>query len=251
MSIDGVGTPAAIGAFHANAAAVAGSMMKLATGSRIPRASADPAGLIASEGLRAELASLEGERRSLDRADALAFAADGALAEISGLLGDAHAADVAMANTGAMSAPERDAYRMEIDSALQTAQRIAGTATFNGERLFDGRVVLSAGGDSYTIGSPAMPSPAPGGGDAITDAIGAVSTLRGSLGSFQKHGIQARINTNASEYAGVAAANSAIRDTDFAAETATLARARVLERSSLLALGVGSHPAGAFLDAIA
>src|SRR5262245_11641775 len=104
--------------------AVASSMEKLATGSRINRGADDPAGLISSEDLRGALASLDAESRGMERADAVAQVADGALAEVSDLLSDAHAAEVAMANTGGMSRAERDARQMEIDWARQSADRI-------------------------------------------------------------------------------------------------------------------------------
>jgi flagellin len=82
---------------------VSSSLQKMATGSRINRGADDPAGLISSEQLSAALASLDAESSGMDRADAVANVADGALSEVSGLLSDANAAAVANANTGGMS----------------------------------------------------------------------------------------------------------------------------------------------------
>src|SRR5688572_8933966 len=83
--------------------AVASSMEKLATGLRINRGADDPAGLIASEDLRAALKMLDAETRAMERTDMVANVADGALGEMSELLSNANAAEVATANSGGLS----------------------------------------------------------------------------------------------------------------------------------------------------
>jgi flagellin len=246
---------------------VAASMQKLATGSRINRGADDPAGLITSESLAAALASLDAESQGMQRTDAVANVADGALAEVSGLLSDANAATVANANTAGMSRAERDANQMEIDSALQSVDRIAGTTTFNGQRVLDGSMTLSAGGASVAITSvstgdigqvaiggvqhtlsDAMSGGSldPAKGDAqgaqssIAAAISQVATLRGQIGAFQKDTIGPLMRSNAAAVENTAAANSSIRDTDYAAEAANLAREQVLQRSGLSVLALAN-----------
>jgi flagellin len=204
---------------------VASSMEKLATGSRINRGADDPAGLISSEDLRAALASLDAESRGMERTDAVANVADGALAEVSELLSDANAAEVAMANKGGMSRAERDAHQMEIDSARQSAERIVATTRFNGERVLGGNTTLSAGGESIKIERIDT-------GD-LGAAMSQVATLRGKIGAFQKNVIGSQQRSNAAAIENTAAAYSAIRDTDYAAETAALSRGQLLQRSTL------------------
>ena len=213
------------------------SLVKLATGSRINRAADDPAGLITSENLRAALAAIESESRAHERTDAVANVADGALAEVSGLLNDANAAAVAGANSAGLSQAERDGYQLEIDSARQSIERIVSTTEFIGQRLFDGGVTLSSGDASVAIPSIAAPDATQ---DSIAAAIAHVSTARAQIGAFQKYSLGAQSRAADAARENIAAANSVIRDTDFAAESAALARAHVLKASGLMASSVAS-----------
>lgn len=251
-------------------AAFNSSLMKLATGSRINRGADDPAGLIASQQLDSALASLDAESRSMERADAVANTADGALAEISGLLSDANAAAVSMANTAGMSQAEREAHQMEIDSAMQSVDRIASTSTFNGQKLLDGSMTLSVGDASVSIGNASIgsigatssaagnftiadiqsggalsPMNNPQGAQqSIASAISEIATMRGQIGSFQSTALEPMQRANAAAFENTSAAYSAIHDTDYASETATLSRAQILSASSMRALGLANSMPG-------
>ena len=62
----------------------------------------------------------------------------------------------------------------------------------------------------------------------VDKAINQVSTLRGRLGAFQKNVVGSTINALGVALENISAAESAIRDTDFAAETAELSRSQIL-----------------------
>lgn len=213
---------------------VASAMEKLATGYRINRGADDPAGLISSENLRAVLASLEAESRSMERSDAVANIADGALAEASGLLADAQGAAMAMANTAGMSDAERAAYQMEMDSAMQSVDRIAAITTFNGQRVFGAGMTLHAGDASMELAGFSAPSGADA--EALSDAAAMITSMRGEIGAFQANAIEPQLRSNAVTMENTMGANSLIRDADFAAEMANLARASALQVSTLNAL---------------
>jgi flagellin len=70
----------------------------------------------------------------------------------------------------------------------------------------------------------------------IRAAVSQVSALRGRLGAFSKNTLQSTINALQVTYENTTAAESAIRDTDFATETASLTRAQILVQSSTAAL---------------
>jgi len=220
---------------------LATSLERLSTGYRINRGADDPAGLITSENLRAVLATLEAESRTLQRADHVATTADAAMGEISDLLVEAEGLAVASANTAGMSDEEIAANRMEMDSIVNTINRIAGTTTFNGDQLLDGTATLSAAGQSLTIESVAMGSI--GEGDDAQAMLAAaranVSEQRAKLGAFQKHTIGSRQNALGVSMENIAAANSVIRDTDYGRETANLARLALLTNVSLKMVGAG------------
>ncbi len=70
----------------------------------------------------------------------------------------------------------------------------------------------------------------------IDKAVKQVSQLRGRLGAFQKFTIGSTINSLGVAYENASAAESAIRDTDFAEETASLTRSQILEQASTTVL---------------
>ena len=74
-------------------------------------------------------------------------------------------------------------------------------------------------------------------GQKIVDkAIKQVSQLRGRLGAFQKFTIGSTINSLGVAFENVSASESAIRDTDFAEETANLTRSQILAQAATTVL---------------
>ena len=244
----------------ANAKSLGGALEKLATGLRINHGKDDPAGLITSENLRAVLAALDAETRVMQRVDSVANVAESALSEVSNLLSQAVGLVVASANTAGVSDAERAAYQMELNSIVDAVNRIANTTNFNGDRLLDGTATFNAGGIELTIDSAAasnlgatdvdgttrtLADVTSGGALNITDgnlegalqtiraAMDQVATQRGSIGAFQRNAVQSQITSNQIAFENVAAANSLIRDTDYAKETAALSRAQLLNQSSI------------------
>ena len=66
----------------------------------------------------------------------------------------------------------------------------------------------------------------------VRSAINEVATLRGRLGAFQKDTLQTTVNSLQVARENLTAAESAIRDADFAEETSNLTRAQILVSSS-------------------
>ena len=74
----------------------------------------------------------------------------------------------------------------------------------------------------------------------VTEAIDHVNTLRSRLGAFQKFTIGSTINTLGIALENTNAAESIIRDTDFAAETAELTRAQILVAAASHVLSISN-----------
>ncbi|MFW6028179.1 MAG: flagellin, partial [bacterium] len=74
----------------------------------------------------------------------------------------------------------------------------------------------------------------------IDQAISGVSSLRGRLGSFQKNTVGATIRSLNVALENTSAAESQIRDTDFAKETAQLTRNQIMVQASTNALGIAN-----------
>lgn len=114
------------------------SLERLSTGLRINRGKDDPAGLIASENLRSEKAAINGAISNAERADQVVNIAEGGLQEVSGLLTDLQGLITATANKAGISQAEKDANQLQIDSILQTIDRIASATSFQGTKLLNG-----------------------------------------------------------------------------------------------------------------
>ena len=111
---------------------------RLATGLRINRAADDPAGLISSERLRAEIRGIKQAIENGARASNVMSTAEGALNEVSALLLDLQVLVVAAANDAGMTDAEVAANQLQIDSILDSIDRIANTTTFAGSKLLNG-----------------------------------------------------------------------------------------------------------------
>ena len=70
----------------------------------------------------------------------------------------------------------------------------------------------------------------------LNSAITQVSTLRGRLGAFQTFTIGSTVNSLGVAYENVSAAEAAITDTDFAAETSNLTRDQILSQAATTVL---------------
>ena len=121
------------------------SLERLSTGLRVNRGKDDPAGLIASENLRAEKTSIGKAITNAERADQVVNIAEGGLDEISGLLNELQALVTETANSAGLSGEEKEANQLQIDSILQTIDRVAAATSFQGTRLLNGNYDYATG----------------------------------------------------------------------------------------------------------
>ncbi|HEX8916003.1 MAG TPA: flagellin [Humisphaera sp.] len=118
--------------------AMSSTLQRLSTGLRINRGADDPAGLIASEGLRSEITGINQAIDNSQRASNVISTAEGALNEVASLLLNIKSLVVQAANTGAQSPDEIAANQLQVDSAVQSITRISNTTTFAGLKLING-----------------------------------------------------------------------------------------------------------------
>lgn len=119
------------------------SLTRLSTGLRINTGKDDPAGLIASESLRADITSIEKAISNSTRANLLIGTADSALGQVSSLLNDIRGLVVEAASVGTLSTEQIEANQLQVDSSLEAINRIAQTTTFQGRRLLDGSLAFN------------------------------------------------------------------------------------------------------------
>lgn len=119
------------------------SLERLSTGLRVNRGKDDPAGLIASENLRSEKTSINAAISNAERADQVVNIAEGGLSEVSGLLTELQGLITNTANSAGLSDSEKKANQLQVDSILQTIDRISGSTAFQGKRLLNGNLDYS------------------------------------------------------------------------------------------------------------
>ena len=84
--------------------------------------------------------------------------------------------------------------------------------------------------------------------NVIEDAIKQVSSMRGRLGAFQKNTVGSTISSLSIALENTSAAESSIRDADFAKETANLTRAQILSQAATQALSLANSQPQAVLS---
>jgi flagellin len=116
------------------------ALTRLSTGLRINSGRDDPAGLIASETLRADIKSVETAISNSQMATQMIATADSALGQVSSLLNDIRGLVTEAANAGALSDEQIAANQLQVDSSLEAINQIAQTTMFQGRKLLDGNL---------------------------------------------------------------------------------------------------------------
>src|SRR3954452_16507164 len=129
---------AAIHKLGLNQANLQTSLQRLSSGLKINTGKDAPAGLIASETLRSEITGLNQAIDNSQRANNVVNTAEGALGEVSSLLLEVQGLTNQAANSGALSPQEIQANQLQVDSILNSINRISNTTQFNGVKLLNG-----------------------------------------------------------------------------------------------------------------
>ncbi len=126
-----------------NASRLGRAIERLASGLRINRGADDPAGLVISELLRAQVSGLDIAQQNASEGVNLIKTAEGALSEVSGLLRQMRDLAVGAASDSNKNEDARAAMQAQVESALTTIDMIATNTKYAGRALLDG----SAGTD--------------------------------------------------------------------------------------------------------
>ena len=239
------------------------SMEKLSSGLRINRAGDDAAGLAISEGLKADIRSLDQASRNAADGISLIQVGEGALDEVSNiLLRMKELAEQSM--NGTLSDTDRGYLDSEYSALIEEVDRIANGTEFNSVALLDGSldvdiqvgigttandsvdVVLASGMDSGSIGIATGIDDATNASAAmgeIDDAIEAVVSARGDFGALQNR-LEASIRNINMTSENLSAANSRIRDVDVATETSEMTSYQILQQAGVAMLAQANMTTG-------
>lgn len=127
------------------------SLERLSTGLAINRGADNPAGLIASENLRSEKAAISAAIGNAERADQVVNIAEGGLQEINTLLLEVQSLVTETANDAGLSREEKRANQLQVDSILQTIDRIANATSFQGVKLLNGTFDFTITSQATTV----------------------------------------------------------------------------------------------------
>lgn len=116
------------------------SVERISSGYRINRAGDDPAGLVISENLRAQIVGLDQALANTQDGVSMIQTAEGALTEIHSLLDSMRSLALHAANTATITADAIAADQEQLDSAVESIQRIAESTAYAGKMLLDGSV---------------------------------------------------------------------------------------------------------------
>ena len=158
-----IGSLQAMHRLNSNQADLSTRLQRLSTGLKINAGKDAPAGLIASETLRSEIAGISQAVDNSQRANNVINTAEGSLSEISSLLLEVQSLTNQAANTGALSPQEVAANQLQVDAILNSVNRISNTTQFNGVKLLNGGLdytlsgVLSSAIDITTVNAAKVP----------------------------------------------------------------------------------------------
>ena len=223
------------------------SYERLSSGKRINSAKDDSAGLQISSRLTSQINGLNQASRNANDGISLAQTAEGALDEVTSTLQRMRTLAVQSAN-GSNSTADRTALDTEFTELENEITRIASQASFGGVKLLDGTysAEFQVGADANQVISVSMATDFSGVGTAgavdtaanaqtaiaaLDTAIATTTSVRSDLGAKQNR-FSSAIRSNDNTAQNVSASRSRIEDTDYAKESAIMARNSVLQQAS-------------------
>lgn len=223
---------------------------QLSSGQRITRAGDDAAGLAISQNLRATERAFAQAQRNLGDGVSLARTAEGSLSQVSELVIRMRELTV-QAGNGALGDAAQASIQAEFDQLAEEVTRISKATEFNGRNLLNGdtsgagAVTLrdgTGGNDvvqisiadhsAQSLGVEGLDVTDPSTLAALDDALNTISGTRGELGAVERR-LEAGIRNLETARENTAAANSRIRDLDFALGSAELATSQILEQLAI------------------
>jgi flagellin len=243
------------------------SLQRLSSGLRINSAADDAAGLAISEGMKAQIKSMNQAIRNANDGVSFVQVAEGALNEVSNILGRMREL-ATQAATGTVAASQRSYINSEFGRLAAEISRIASATAFNGIHMLAGANTVNiqvgtgntAAYDLISINTTDMGATTLTVNTAINDsataramldtldtAISTVSSQRANLGAAQNR-FQSVINNLQVAAENTSAAQSRIADADIASETANMTRANILVQAGTAILAQANQAPQAALS---
>jgi flagellin len=234
------------------------SLERLSTGLRINRASDDAAGLSVSEQLRTQVRGLNMGARNIQDGISLLNIAEGALIEVESMVQRMRELSIQSASD-TLTSVERNYIQIEVDQLKNEMGRIVSGTQYNSQTLLNGAAPWgTVPGGTFHIGPNNQPntdtiqyqigamtvnslgltatdvSTGVGATTAINEcdvALTSINALRADLGALTNR-LEHALSNQENQEQNMQAAESVIRDADFAYETSVFTRNQILSQSS-------------------
>lgn len=227
------------------------NLAKLSSGSRITKAADDAAGLAISEKMKANIRSLKQADRNANDGISMVQTAEGGLNEVSSILTRMRELAI-QTSSDTVGDTERSMTNMEYQNLKLELERISQVTEFNGKKLLNGEgekydFQVGANNDDFkdrisydaqqvnarmdNLGLSELDVGSKSGSqeslNVVDSAIEKVSGYRAFLGAIQNRLVSTSNNLQIN-VENMSAANSRIRDVDYAEATATKAKNDIL-----------------------
>lgn len=250
--------------------ALGSSIEKLSSGYKINRAADNPAGLAISENLRAQISGIGQAISNSNDAVNMIRTAEGALAEVHSLLRKMRDLAVHASQTGSNDSTAIAADQTQWDEIASALDRIATNTAFGNKKLLDGssttltfqvganngetmafqltgsktdtKAATLLGSSSISLSTDAAAAIT-----TVDNAIADVSTMRADLGA-KMNSLESNINSLGIAKENISASESAVRDTDMAAEMVTFTRNQILLQAGVSMLAQANQAPQALLS---
>ncbi|PRM90113.1 flagellin [Aliarcobacter cryaerophilus] len=246
---------------------ISSSLEKLSTGLKINKASDDASGLAIADKLRTQVTSINQGISNGNSAITLLQIADKSMAEQSKIL-DTVKSKLIQANTATTSADGRESIRKDIDKLLNQLDNIAKQTNYNGTYLLqaDATSGTAAASTAHTfqigektsdmITLSAVQSNTTGlglttlaglaasglstavaitGQGSVDTAITTLNGYRGDIGSTQNQ-VESAVRNLMTQSTNIKAAESVIRDVDYAEESANFNKLNIISQAGSYAI---------------
>ena len=242
------------------------SLEKLSTGVRINKAADDASGLAIADKLRTQATSINQGIDNGNSAVALLQIADKSMAEQSKIL-DTIKAKLIQANTDTTSSAGREAIAKDISKLLEQLNNIGEQTNYNGRQLISNAagtgsasihtfqvgekstdtistVAISANTTGLSLttlssnvatASSFTKAQAAAAQTAVNAAITSLNTMRADIGSTQNQ-VESAVRNLMTQATNVKAAESIIRDVDYALESANFNKQNIIAQAGTYAI---------------
>ncbi len=212
----------------------------LASGLEINQASDEPAGLEISEQMRSQIGSLTQQIKNLEFNLNKNNAADSAISELRDKLAEIRGVAVAAADTYVATPETGKAYQTQIDNLVATYNQQLSSAEYAGQKLLGGTSGPASRLEPLPEFTVAYPEEAEATVRKIDGKMASLNLAAEAVGAQSKMDYRSTVSSLEMASQNMAAAESQIRDTDYAQNQTDYLKLQMQLQADVAATSLGS-----------